>query len=194
VAVDLSDPGSVAVAVERAWAAFGRVDVVLISAVPPAALRRAGTVATTPDEVWQLHYDVIVLGPMRLLRGLAPKMGDAGGGSVILFGTNDATKPSPGVDAYGVAKGGLDTLTGYLAKEWGASNVRVNMIRPGSILSDPGEEEERRRMAERHGVFTAMALPRFGRPDEVVGAAVFLASDESTFVTGSTLAVDGGRR
>jgi meso-butanediol dehydrogenase / (S,S)-butanediol dehydrogenase / diacetyl reductase len=193
VTVDLADGPVAAGAAERMWAAFGAVDVVVVTAVPPADERRSGTVMSTPDELWLKHFDVVVRGPLALLRVLLPKMAAAGGGSVVLFGTNDALKPTPGVDAYGVAKAALMALGRYLAKEWGPDSVRVNTIVPGSILTDPADEPARRRVAEANGVFVAMSVPRFGAPDEVVGAVLFLASDESTFVTGAELHVDGGR-
>lgn len=175
---------------EAAWNAFGGIDVVLLSSQPPDP--NLGDLLTTPEEVFQEQHQAIVWGPLRLMRQLAPRMMAAGGGSVITLTSSTGFEPTPGFDAYGLAKGSLWLLTKYMAAEWGRGGIRVNAVQPGLIAT--GEDfAEREESARARGVFQRTSLGRLGRNRECLGAAVYFASDESSFTSGQRINIDGGR-
>jgi NAD(P)-dependent dehydrogenase (short-subunit alcohol dehydrogenase family) len=175
---------------ETAWDAFGGIDVVLLSSQP--ANPALGDLLTTPDTVWREQQQAIVWGPLRLMRALAPKMMGAGGGSVVTVTSSTGLEPTPGYDAYGLAKGALWLATLYMAKEWGPGGIRANAINPGLIAT--GENAQALQEAVRgNGMLARTALGRVGRNRECLGAAIYLASDESSFTTGQRISVDGGR-
>jgi NAD(P)-dependent dehydrogenase (short-subunit alcohol dehydrogenase family) len=127
-----------------------------------------------------------------LMRKLAPRMMRDGGGSVVSVVSSTGLTPTPGLDAYGLAKGSLLLLSRYMAKEWGAGGIRVNCVNPGTIVTD-GDEAGLRAAAERTGTLGRISLGRVGYGSEVLGAAIHLASDESSFTSGQLISVDGGR-
>ena len=172
--------------------AFGGIDVVLLSSQPPNP--ELGSLVDTSDEDWQDQFQSIVWGPLRMMRQLAPRMMDAGGGSVVTFTSSTGFDPIEGYGAYGLAKAGLWALTMYMAREWGKGGIRVNALQPGLVATgDDQDYEERQRSAAGHGVLARTSLARLGRNAECVGAAIHLASDESSFTSGQRIAVDGGR-
>jgi 2-hydroxycyclohexanecarboxyl-CoA dehydrogenase len=176
----------------EAWDAFGGIDVVLLSSQPPEP--DLGSLLETGDEDWQQQFQSITWGPLRLMRQLAPKMMDAGGGSVITFTSSTGFDPIEGYAAYGLAKAGLWALTLYMAREWGAGGIRANALQPGLIATGgDADYAARQESASRHGVLARTSLARLGRNSECIGAAIYLASDESSFTSGQRIAVDGGR-
>ena len=190
VACDFTRDEDVDRLAEAAWAAFGGIDVVLLSSQP--ANPALGDLLTTPDEVWREQQQAIVWGPLRLMRALAPKMMAAGGGSVVTVVSSTGLDPTPGYDAYGMAKGALWLATLYMAKEWGPGGIRANAINPGLIAT--GENAEALQEAVRgNGMLARTALGRVGVNRECLGATIYLASDESSFTTGQRISIDGGR-
>jgi NAD(P)-dependent dehydrogenase (short-subunit alcohol dehydrogenase family) len=175
---------------DAAWEAFGGIDVVLLSSQPPNP--NLGDLLTTPDEVWREQQQTIVWSPLRLMRRLAPKMMAAGGGSIVTVISSTGLEPTPGYDAYGMAKGGLWLLTLYMAREWGARGLRANAITPGLIAT--GDNVAALDQAVRaNGMMSRTSMDRVGVSRECVGAGIYLASDESSFTTGQKISVDGGR-
>ena len=174
----------------EAWDAFGGIDVVVLSSQPPDP--RLGDLLTTPEAVFREQQQAIVWGPLRLMRQLAPQMMAAGGGSVITLTSSTGFEPTPGFDAYGLAKGSLWLLTTYMAREWGRGGIRVNALQPG-LIATGDDHAEREESARAHGVFQRTSLGRLGRNRECIGAAVYLASDESSFTSGQRINIDGGR-
>lgn len=175
---------------ETAWEAFGGVEVVLLSSQP--AVTRAGDLLSTPDADWRRAHEAIVWGPLRLMQRLAPRMMQAGGGSVVSVVSSTGLSPTPGFDAYGMAKGSLWLLTRYMAKEWGKGGIRANALNPGSIVTGDNLEELTRTAAET-GVLNRISLGRVGYTRECVSAAIYLASDESSYTSGQLINIDGGR-
>lgn len=190
IPADLRDEAAIDALAAAAWDAFGGLDGVFISSQPSEP--RMGDLLTTSDENWQRWYQTIVWGPLRLMRQLAPRMMDAGGGSVITVTSSTGDDPQPGFDAYGLAKSGLWWLTRYMAKEWGPRGIRANALQPG-LIATAGNFEELEPAARKAGVFERTALNRLGRNDEYLGGAIYLMSDEASFVSGQRLCVDGGR-
>jgi NAD(P)-dependent dehydrogenase (short-subunit alcohol dehydrogenase family) len=174
--------------VARVVDAWGGIDVLVNNAGTNPAM---SPLVELPDGVWEKILEVNLRGPLRLCQRVAPLMTAAGRGSIINMSSVAAVDPFPLLGAYSISKAGLDSLTKVLARELGPSGVRVNGIAPGlidtqfsaALMSSPQIYE---------GTIARTALRRHGMPDDVVGAALFLASDASAFVTGQTLIVDGG--
>jgi len=141
-------------------------------------------------EVTEALFDSVVglnfKGPFRLASQVARRMYDAGGGTIVNVSSSGALMPLPGVVPYGSAKAALNAMTRSLAAEYGPK-VRVNTLSPGPFLTDISKAwaPERRERADN-------ALGRPGRPEEIVTAALFLASPASSFTTGAIVRVDGG--
>jgi NAD(P)-dependent dehydrogenase (short-subunit alcohol dehydrogenase family) len=181
-------------AIER----FDHVDI-LVNNAYAAGLEDVDTVLDVSDAVWERVFEANLFGPLRLTRALARPMLDSGrGGSVInlisgsAFLPNSAPGhlPAPTMAPYGVSKGALWTLTRYLASEL-APHIRVNALCPG-LVSEAGSmrvEEPYRRLIESG----AVPMGRIGRPDEIAGAAVYLASPAASYTTGEVLICNGGR-
>ena len=168
---------------EAAWAAFGRIDVLVNNAgMSPVAPSSIETSEALFDKVTAVNFK----GPFRLTALIGEKMAAGVGGSIINISSIGALKPSPWIAPYAGAKAALNAMSIALAQEF-APKVRVNVISPGGFLTDiAGEwatDEEARR---------STALNRWGDPDEIVGAALYLASDASSYTTGANIRVDGG--
>ncbi len=152
-----------------------------------------GPIIESEDRAWDKTMEVNLRGPYVLSRTLARKMVERGGsgGSIVNIASIGGLQASANQGIYSVTKAGLIMLTKVMARELGAHGVRVNCICPGVIKtrlsqvmwSDPEREQQYAQMK---------ALGRLGEPDEVVGAAIYLASNASSFTTGAVLVVDGG--
>lgn len=194
VSGDLTDRAAMTRLSDDVWNAFGRIDVVMNNAVPAGSQSALGDLLATPDDAWWRHFDPIVIGALTLAQHLVPRMAANGGGAFINLGSPTGVVPSPGMDAYGLAKGALLLLTKYMACEWGRWNIRANALVPGLIID--GEhvtEESIARLPGLSRLLERTSLGRPGQPDELVGAAVFLASDAARFISGIALEIDGGR-
>jgi NAD(P)-dependent dehydrogenase (short-subunit alcohol dehydrogenase family) len=175
---------------DAAWEAFGGIDAVLLSSQP--AEPNMGSLLETSDEDWHQQQQSIAWGPFRMLKRLAPRMRDGGGGSIITLVSSTGDEPIPGYGAYGLAKSALWTLTRYMSVEWGPYNIRVNAICPGFIATG-GTGAAQIDAPPPPSMLVRTPLGRMGRNGDVVGAAVYFASDESAFTSGQWLSVDGGR-
>lgn len=175
---------------DQAWEAFGGLDVMLFSSQP--ANPNLGDLLTTADEAWREQQQAIAWGPFRTMRRLAPRMMAAGGGSIITLTSSTGSQPIPGYGAYGVAKGTLWLLTLYMAAEWGRGGLRANGLQPGMIATGDNADQMEE-TTRKNGMLARTALGRMGRNHECLGAAIYLASDESSFTNGQCIRVDGGR-
>lgn len=168
---------------------FGGIDVVLLSSQP--AEPNLGSLLETTEADWREQQMSIAWGPFHLLKRLAPSMMTAGCGSIITVTSSTAYEPVPGYGAYGLAKSALATLSLYMAAEWGRQGIRVNAICPGSIAT--GGTGTANAATPPAGMLARTSLGRLGRNEEVTGVAVYLASDESSYTSGQTFNVNGGR-
>jgi NAD(P)-dependent dehydrogenase (short-subunit alcohol dehydrogenase family) len=188
-ACDVASESQTRAAADAAYQAFGRLDILVSGAAPHD---RSGTVLEVEAADWQRVLDVNLTGGFLLSRAALPHMIAGGGGSIIFIASQLGRVGSAGRAAYSASKGALIQLAKVMAIDHAAQNIRVNALSPGAI--------ETQRTLNRYGSFAAARdqigakhlTARLGRPDEIAGAAVFLASDAASFVTGSDLLVDGG--
>lgn len=171
--------------VDAAYDAFGRVDVLVNNA--GMSLLYADVVEVT-EAMWDKVIALNLKGVFRLCALVGSRMAASGGGSIVNVSSTGSIRPNAAILPYAAAKAGVNTLTVGFAHTFGPT-VRVNCIMAGPFFTDISaawDLEAFERGAQRH------ALRRGGQPDEVVGAALYFASDASSFTTGSILRVDGG--
>ena len=186
---DVSNESETRALADAAYQAFGRLDILVSGAAP---LDPSGTVLETKLADWQRVLEVNLTGAFLLSRAVLPQMIAGGGGSIIFIASQLGRVGSAGRAAYCATKGALIQLAKVMAIDHAGQNIRVNALSPGAV--------ETRRTLTRYGSFAAAKeqigpkhlTGRLGQPAEIAGAAVFLASDAASFVTGSDLLVDGG--
>lgn len=187
VEVDVRDASSNEAMVDAAVEQFGGVDVAFFN----AGTIRPGNAVRLAESDWDLVMDTNVKSIFLGAKYVLPLMADAGGGSIINTASVSGLRGDPAGIAYGASKAAVINLTRCLATDHAAQGIRVNCICPGVIDTPP----VRRMLADdsvRAGVGHSHLLDRIGRPEEIASAAVWLASEESAFVTGEALVVDGG--
>jgi len=173
--------------VDDVYARFGRIDILVNNAgLSPVA---ASSLETSED-LFDKVFAVNLKGPFRLTALVAARMAAGGGGSVINISSTGSIRPSPDIAPYAAAKAGLNTITVAMAHEFGPT-VRVNCIMAGPFHTDISKAWSRSEGFTQHAR-RAFALGRAGEPDEIVGAAIYLASDAASFTSGAILRVDGG--
>lgn len=167
---------------------YGRIDVLVNNA---GTNPHFGPAITADERAWDKIFEVNLKGPFFLCKEVVPIMEKQGGGSIINVASTAGIRPGFGLGVYSISKAGLIMMTRVLAFELGGSNIRVNAIAPGVIRTKMSEvlvsTEEIVREIEKN-----VAMHRIGEPNDVVGTAIFLASDASRYITGQTIIVDGG--
>jgi NAD(P)-dependent dehydrogenase (short-subunit alcohol dehydrogenase family) len=188
VAGSVTDESHCRSAVAQAVRAFGRLDI-LVNNAGTGAFGKA--LHETDDAIWEEQFAANVTGLFRMTRAAVPEMIRIGGGSIINISSIAALVGIPMLPAYGAAKGAVNALTRCLAIDYAPQKIRCNAICPGLVdtpmaaplIADP------ERLA---WVMAAYPLARAGKPEEVAQLAVYLASDEATWMTGAILPLDGG--
>lgn len=174
--------------VETATATFGKVDVLVCNA---ATNPHYGSILDIEDDQFRKILDNNIVANNWLAQLVAPQMVERKDGVIIIVSSVGGLKGSPVIGAYNVSKAADFQLARNLAVELGKHNIRVNCIAPGLIQTDFARALwENPETLKRATAFTP--LGRIGQPDEIAGAAVFLASDAGTFMSGQTIVVDGG--
>ena len=171
---------------DAAYDAFGQVDVLVNNAGMSPLYPKLSAVT---EELFDKVIDVNLKGPYRLSALIGERMAAGDGGAIVNVGSIAAVQATPGSEPYGAAKAGINSLTLSLARAY-APKVRVNCIQAGPFLTDISlawDMEAFERNAK-----TGIALQRGGQPEEVVGAALYLASTAGSYTTGAVIRVDGG--
>ncbi|TQC49997.1 NAD(P)-dependent oxidoreductase [Rhodococcus sp. WS4] len=199
---DVRDFAALRDASAAAAAEFGRIDVVVANA---GLCDAPGPAWTIGDQTWQRSLDVNLTGVWNTVRAAVPQMPTGAGGSVIIVGSTAGVRANPGRAHYSAAKHGAVGLARTLANELGPRSIRVNTVHPGAVgtsatfdpatlarlcpdLENPTDSDARRVLAEGN----LLPVPWVDAVD-VSNAVLFLASDESRFVTGTELVVDAGQ-
>jgi NAD(P)-dependent dehydrogenase (short-subunit alcohol dehydrogenase family) len=171
--------------VDAAYERFGKVDVLVNNAGMSLLYDQPADVT---EKMWDAVVGLNLKGPFRLTALVGARMAEQGGGSIINVTSTGAIRPTGNFLPYAAAKAGLNTLTEGFAHTFGPA-VRVNSLMAGPFFTDISkawDPDETEQMVRRH------ALRRAGQPEEIVGAALFLASPASSFTTGTVLRADGG--
>ncbi len=187
VRLDVTSEEEWRMAVQATVSRFGKLDVL----VNNAGIWRGSQVEETSTEEWDLIMDVNARGVFLGTKLAIPEMRKAGGGSIINISSTAGLVGSPRSSAYSASKGAVRLLTKTTAIQYGKDGIRANSIHPGPIDTAMGEqispdETGKAAMAARS------VLGRRGTPEDVAYGALYLASDEASFVTGSELVIDGG--
>jgi len=184
---DISNLGFQAEAVSKTIKAFGKIDVLINN----AAVLFKGPIEETTEEVWDTTIDINLKGNFFLALAVGKEMIKRKKGKIINILSNCSFVAEHGIGAYCISKGGLLMVTRCLATEWGPHGIQVNGIGPAFVrtpMNDPV-------LADPHFVewsTNRIPLHRMGQPDELAGAAIYMASDAASFVNGAVLMVDGG--
>jgi 2-deoxy-D-gluconate 3-dehydrogenase len=187
VTADLADPAAPERILRRAMEAFGRVDILVNNA---GIIRRAAAVDYS-DEDWNAVIEVNLSSVFHLCRAAGRGMLERGSGKIINIASLLSFQGGVRVPAYAAAKGAVAQLTKALANEWAGAGVCVNAIAPGYFMTD--NTQALTDDPQRYAAITArIPAGRWGDPDDLCGAVVFLASSASDYVHGHVLVVDGG--
>jgi meso-butanediol dehydrogenase/(S,S)-butanediol dehydrogenase/diacetyl reductase len=187
VAADVTDAAAVEAMAERALATYGQVDIL----VNNAAVSRGDDIREIDEATWDFNLAVVLKSVYLCSRALVPQMIARRSGAIVnVASVNGLT--ALGEEAYSAGKAGMISLTQNMAVKYGQYNVRANCICPGTIRTPIWAP----RVAENPQIFDQLSkwypLGRVGEPEDIANAALFLASDQAAWITGTVLTVDGG--
>ncbi|QFG20375.1 SDR family NAD(P)-dependent oxidoreductase [Actinomadura sp. WMMB 499] len=190
VPLDVTDHDAWTNAVQTTVDRFGGLSVL----VNNAGILRYRLLADMTEQQLRQVLDVNLIGPWLGVKAVVEPMKASGGGSIVNTSSIEGYAAAAGLSAYAASKFGVRGVTKAAAQELGRFGIRVNSVHPGGIATelalDPGVAEGVDIDAD--AFFKALPIPRWGEPDDVAGAAVYLASDESAYCTGTEILVDGG--
>ncbi len=180
---------SVEALVKYAADTYGRVDILINNA---AVNPWFGPIIDLDMAAYQKTVDVNIRGTLFASITAARIMRETGGGAIINTGSINARQPVVGQGIYSITKGAIETMTRSLAKEWAEHGIRVNALLPGVTKTDALKDIFRDSDELPSAIKAGIPLSRHAMPDEMVGAAIFLASDAASYVTGECIVIDGG--
>jgi NAD(P)-dependent dehydrogenase (short-subunit alcohol dehydrogenase family) len=184
---DVTDPAQWDVVVQAVLQRFGRIDIL----VNNAGISGSAVPDVTELDLFDRLISVNLRGTFLGIRAVVPHMAAAGGGSIVNISSICSHVGTPGVHVgYHASKGGIRALTKAAAAQYGPQKIRVNSIHPGAM--PPMRDRQLSSHAARDRVIARVPLGRVGEVDDVAHTVVFLASDESAYITGAELVVDGG--
>jgi NAD(P)-dependent dehydrogenase (short-subunit alcohol dehydrogenase family) len=187
---DVSSEENIKGAVDRAMKEFGRLDIMYNNAGLGGAV---GPLEKVTAENWDRSFSILLRAVFLGIKYAAPEIRKAGGGSIISTASIAGLRGTPGIPAYGAAKAGVISLTKSAAIEFAKDKIRVNCICPGLIATPltynriPGGEQTATQLFK-----AFQPYPRSGRPEDIAAMALFLASDDAEWITGTAMVVDGG--
>ena len=191
IEADVSDEASVERLTAETVATFGGLDVVHNNAAATSLSRSEPQLIVDADAAqWDTTFRVNTTGAMLVIKHALPRMLERGRGSIINMSSGAGQRGDLGHSAYGASKAAIVSLTQYVATQYGKQGIRCNAISPGMIITPDNVHIHGGRTSElmlRHHL-----TPRLGKPEDIAYAVLFLASDESSFITGQLIAVDGG--
>ncbi|HCX86465.1 MAG TPA: dehydrogenase [Gammaproteobacteria bacterium] len=185
---DISDKQAIDRTVDEIIADTGRIDI----CVNNAGILRSGDVLEISEEDFDAVLSVNLKGAFLMSQAAGRHMVGAGGGSIINMSSVNGVMTIPNILPYNVSKGGLDQLTRVMAVALADKGVRVNAIGPGSILTEL-LQQVMTDDAKRRAILSRTPMGRCGDVDEIAGIALFLASDDASYITGQCIYADGGR-
>jgi NAD(P)-dependent dehydrogenase (short-subunit alcohol dehydrogenase family) len=192
--VDVRDSRAIDGAVAAVLLRFGRIDI-LVNNAGVAILEPSAMVS---DEHWRLQIEVLLNGPFYCSRAVYPAMVRQGGGAIVNVSSIGGLGGWPQRAAYNAAKAGLINLTETLGAEWASQGIRINAVAPGVTITELGKEDQPAAAGEAPWPASVATyehrhlLGRRASADEIAQAALFLASDRASYITATTLRVDGG--
>jgi NAD(P)-dependent dehydrogenase (short-subunit alcohol dehydrogenase family) len=187
VELDVSKQGQVEGMVKSAIGSFGRIDIL----ANVAGIIKKAAIQDLSEQDWDEVIDVNLKGTFLCSQAVGREMIQRGGGSIVNIASMAGHMPELRGGAYSVSKAGVISLTKMMAIDWAKYQIRVNAVSPGTIRT-PMTDNHYDTADLREKRAKTIPLNRFGEPEEVANCVVFLASDESSFVTGHSLVVDGG--
>jgi 3alpha(or 20beta)-hydroxysteroid dehydrogenase len=176
-------------ALEQCLEAFGAPPTVLVH---NAGVMTPGSVESTDEDALRFALDINLFGAVIGTQACLPGMISSGGGSVVVISSIASMAVGPGFIPYAVSKAANAAYARAAAREVGRYGIRVNSLHPGGVETPMNSGPEFADL-DKNAWFSQMTIPRIGRADEIAAAALFLASDESSYVTGTQLLVDGGQ-
>ncbi len=188
VGADVSQAADVERLAEATARTYGRLNVLVNNA---AVYRGDGNILSVPDEIWDRIMAVNLKGTYLCCKFAIARMIQSGGGSIVNLSSVNALM-GLSLTAYTASKGGVQALTRFLAVEFAPKGIRVNSICPGTIMTENSIAIYRERPGLEERVTKMYPMEKLGAPRDVAECALFLASDESSFVTGASFVVDGG--
>lgn len=190
VVLDVSNPNAIAETIAEAGARHGRIDGLVNNA---GRFSGSGILDTSLEE-FRRNFVMNLEAPFLTMKAALPFMIERGGGAIVNIGSVSGLRASENTGGYGASKAGLFHLGAIVSMEVGQHNIRVNTVTPGSTWSPTFARSVEGKTAEEITAMekTGTALGRFGQPSEIGDAVAFLLSDESRFITGTNIPVDGG--
>ncbi len=186
--LDLTDLDTVKALIDDTAAEYGKLDILVNNAANVGLAD--GSVEEVTLEMWDAIFASDLRGTFYAIKCALPHMKAAGGGSIVNIGSMASCGGDLGATAYACAKAGVDMLTSSVALQYGKDNIRCNCVRPGLIVTPQNEDVVPQMLRD---IFISnIEVNRYGNPEDIGHACVYLASDEAEFVTGQVFNVDGG--